>query len=259
MPAIVQSSEQKRNIRKVDAALSYSDGTMSISYEDSSNENDSDVAYNDEETSSQNQQTLTSTNQFIDNIIVLENERRPTINIKYRFDLDESEDFYSPIEENEEIITNEPTFEFVAEEIVEIADSAFSTTVANRAIESILGGYIPDRISTAEILTPWQSNNGKFIGESFLNEFDFYQYAEVETPDTEEFLSGVVQGPVAEDMLNIQNEIDQDKQVALLEFSDQEILSFETSMIGIDNDKVDVESISIISINSSIFNLSSYV
>ena len=242
MAAVEQTQNNaQRAFKKVEAIIEIFGEYMKVSYESDDQTDTGENAYEEDEF--ENQETeITDVNKFIDNITVVSNTKRPTIFLRYNADIDFTDSFVAePSEENIEEEEEEPTIEdsgFTAEEIVEIAEgslgtgSPFASHTANAKIAEIIAGPQASQFKSYEAMQPWQLVGSQFIGNAFLNETTFYQFAEVETPDTDENIStfgNYINLQIAENIVSLQKEIDQDSAAPVVEANKMEVEQFEVA------------------------------
>ena len=117
-------------------------------------------------------------------------------------------------------------------------------------IAEIISGPPVGNIKAYEVMSPWQSIGPKYIGNPFINQTNFYQYAEVETPDTDEIIQGFqnyISIDVAEGVTALQVEIDQDSIIPVTEmevFATQfEDISSQFSNSSLYDNKIDSDSL----------------
>jgi len=231
MPAVIpQQDNGKITVESAQATIEIYGDYMLVSYESEEDAETGEEAYEEGEFESEEASAI-NPDKFIDNIQVVSIVKRPTIFLRYNADIDFSQSFESaqPEEAEEAEEEEEPTLSntgFTAEEIEEIAegslgaDSPFASQTANAKIAEIISGPQISQVRSFEILQPWQTVGSKYLGSPFLNEDTFYQYAEVETPDTDEFIQSFesyVNIDAAESYASLQVEIDQDSASPVLE------------------------------------------
>lgn len=203
MTARVTGMEKPSFLGDFEGTLEIFGDSMVVSFEDStSSVNPGETAHEEDNLTEETNSESVSTQRFIDDIVVINDITRPTINVRYGHNINDGTNSFIS-EETEDFNTEQDSgglteleessgfsIEFI-EEIAEQNESGGTNGIVNQAIRDILEGYVIPPVRSFEVLTPWQTV-GKYLGSPFLNEFNFYQFAEVETPDTNEFLNQVL-------------------------------------------------------------------